>query len=97
MLFLDEVLVSGKDRKGKVIAENNLECRDHERIQFKQRLINFGFLFQKRLLDIRVIWAALMMEYRTFRTPLSQKVKEKMWHSCPKDKVKFQRVFSHLH
>jgi len=30
MLFLDEVLVSGKDRKEELIAENNLEWGDHE-------------------------------------------------------------------
>lgn len=43
MLFLDEVLVSGKDRKEELIAENNLEWGDHEWIQFKLRLINYGF------------------------------------------------------
>lgn len=30
MLFLDEVLVNGKDRKEELIAENNLEWGDHE-------------------------------------------------------------------
>lgn len=30
MLFLDEFLVSGKDRKEELIAANNLEWGDHE-------------------------------------------------------------------
>lgn len=63
MLFLDEVLVNGKDRKEELIAENNLEWGDHEWIQFKIRLINYGFPFQNyRLWDCGVIWTALMNE-----------------------------------
>lgn len=30
VLFLDELLVSSKDRKEELIAENNLEWGDHE-------------------------------------------------------------------
>lgn len=46
MLYLDEILVNGKDRKEELIAENNLEWGDHEWIQFKIRLINYAFPFQ---------------------------------------------------
>lgn len=65
VLFLDELLVSSKDRKEELIAENNLEWGDHEWIQFKPRLKNYGFPFWKdRLCDSEVVWTALMNGFR---------------------------------
>lgn len=83
MLFLDEVLVSGRGRKGELIAENNLEWGDHEWIQFKLRFINYRFPFRKdRLWDSRVIWTALMNECRRDLEFLSVKKWKKRCGIC---------------